>query len=80
MPNIHTTPRGVWAAKKLHLGAFNFTALSTGLSVGGAIAAIPSVDNGTSITFLKNSTGMAVAINTTGATWKYLSVTSVQAA
>jgi hypothetical protein len=79
MPNIQTTPRGVWAAKKLHLGTTNLTADSTGLVVGGTTAAIPgSIDNGNAIAFIKNSTGFCLAINVTSTTWAYLSTTSVQ--
>ena len=43
-------------------------------------AGIPSsVDRGAALHISSNSTGVALALNTTGTTWKYFSVTSVQA-
>lgn len=68
-------------------------ALSSGISLSGlqgldgnstAIihanpeSAIPTTDNGAAWTVISNSTGVALAVNTTGTTWKYLNVTSVQ--
>lgn len=42
-------------------------------------SALPgNVDGGVALTFVENSTGVAVAVNTTGTTWKYLNVTTAQ--
>lgn len=78
MPNIHTTPRGVWACKKLHIGKQNFTSNSTGLVVGSTQSALPTTDGGANFGWLLNSTGFCATINSTGTTWKYLLTTSVQ--
>jgi len=53
------------------------TANSTAF-IGTAEAAIPTTDNGAAFTLVSNSTGVALAVNTTGTTWKYLNVTSTQ--
>lgn len=57
--------------------------LNVGSSVGAGrvlppVATLPSTDKGISIQFISNSTGVALAVNTTGTTWKYLNVTSIQ--
>ena len=41
-------------------------------------SSIPTTDEGVAFTLVSNSTGVAMAVNTTGTTWKYLNVTSVQ--
>lgn len=43
-----------------------------------AEAALPTTDNGIAMSFVSNSTGVAVVVNSTGTTWKYLNVTTVQ--
>ena len=53
------------------------TANSTGFILT-AVAAKPTADNGAAFTMISNSTGVALAINSTGGTWKYLLTTSVQ--
>ena len=50
---------------------------STGITLT-AIATKPATDNGACFTIISNSTGVCLAINSTGATWKYLLTTSVQ--
>ena len=54
------------------------TGNSTAIVHGNPESALPSTDNGAAWTIISNSTGVAVAVNTTGTTWKYLNVTSVQ--
>jgi len=55
------------------------TADSTGIVHGNAVSALPgSVDGGIQWTLVSNSTGVAFAVNTTGTTWKYLNVTTLQ--
>ncbi len=58
--------------------AQTLTGNSTGIVHGDPEAALPSTDEGAAWTIISNSTGVALAINTTGTTWKYLNVTSVQ--
>ena len=55
------------------------TADSTGIVHANPVAALPgAIDGGVQWTLVSNSTGVAMAINTTGTTWKYLNVTSLQ--
>lgn len=62
------------------------TASETGVQIaGGSIVfmdpgeAIPgNVDRGGAITIMSNSTGVALCLNTTGTTWRYIEVTSRQ--
>ena len=58
--------------------ARTLTANSTGF-VATAESAIPSTDEGAAFTLVSDSTGVALAINATGTTWKYLATTSVRA-
>lgn len=59
--------------------AQTITGNSTGLVFGNPASALPgNVDNGVLIGLLSNSTGVALFINSTGTTHKYLNVTSVQ--
>lgn len=51
---------------------------STGIIFNNPEAALPETDNGAAITLISNSTGVALAVNSTGTTWKYLNVTSIQ--
>jgi hypothetical protein len=52
---------------------------STGIIHGNAPSALPgSVDGGNQWTLISNSTGVALAVNTSGTTWKYLNVTTLQ--
>ena len=53
------------------------TANSTGFILG-TVATKPATDNGAAFTLISNSTGVAMAVNSTGTTWKYLLTTSVQ--
>ena len=51
---------------------------TTGLMVE-PIAAIPTAkDAGACFAVVSNSSGVAIVVNTTGTTWKYLNVTSIQ--
>lgn len=59
-------------------GLQKLTGNSTGIVHGNPETAIPTTDNGAAWTVISNSTGVAIAVNTTGTTWKYLNVTSVQ--
>jgi len=73
MAHPQGTFRGLLAKNELNVGS----------SVGNGrilapVAAKPSTDKGIAIQFISNSTGVALAINTTGTTWKYLSATSIQ--
>lgn len=55
------------------------TANSTGIVFGNPVAALPGdVDGGVQLAMVSNSTGVALAVCTTGTTWYYLSTTSVQ--
>ena len=58
-------------------GARILRANSTGFVAATVETALPETDNGAAFTVISNSTGVALAINTTGTTWKYLSVTSI---
>lgn len=55
------------------------TGNTTGLVFANPMSALPgNVDNGVLIGLLSNSTGVALVINSTDTTHKYLQVTSVQ--
>lgn len=59
--------------------AQTLTADSTGIVFGNPASALPgSVDGGVQIAMISNSTGVALAVNSTGTTWKYLNVTTAQ--
>ena len=58
--------------------ARSLTANSTGFVAGTTESAIPTTDEGAAFTIGENSTGVFMAINSTGTTWKYLNTTSVQ--
>jgi len=59
--------------------AQTITANSTGLVFANPVSALPgSVDNGVLIGLVRNSTGVALFINSTGTTHVYLNVTSIQ--
>jgi hypothetical protein len=59
--------------------AQQLTADSTGIVHGNAVSALPgAVDGGNQWTLVSNSTGVSLAVNTTGTTWKYLNVTTLQ--
>lgn len=100
MAHPQSSFRGLWAKKRIDIGAneltANSTALilsagikvsnaqtmtgnSTGLVFGDPASALPgAVDNGVLIGVLSNSTGVALFVNSTGTTHKYLNVTSAQ--
>jgi hypothetical protein len=59
-------------------GARYITADSTGFILTSEAALPGSVDGGVQFTMISNSTGVAMAVNTTGTTWKYLNTTSAQ--
>lgn len=60
-------------------GKMSLTANSTGIVFGDYESALPgNVDNGVLLGVISNSTGVAVFINTTGTTHKYLEVTTRQ--
>jgi hypothetical protein len=54
------------------------TADSTGFVLTAESALPGSVDGGVQFTMISNSTGVAMAVNSTGTTWKYLNVTTDQ--
>jgi len=58
--------------------AQTLTGNSTAIIHGAPESAIPTTDNGVAWTMVSNSTGVAVVVNTTGTTWKYLNVTTLQ--
>lgn len=58
-------------------GKMSLTANSTGIKFGDYEAALPgAVDNGILFGIISNSTGVALFINSTGTTHKYLAVTT----
>jgi len=57
---------------------FTTDATRKGLIFGAPLAAKPTTDGGAQFSMVSNSTGVALVVNTTGTTWKYLNVTSVQ--
>ena len=59
-------------------GARYITADSTGFILTAESALPGNVDGGNQITLISNSTGVALAVNSTGTTWKYLNVTTAQ--
>lgn len=59
-------------------GARYITADSTGFVVTAESSLPGNVDGGNQFTLISNSTGVALAVNTSGTTWKYLNVTSIQ--
>lgn len=59
-------------------GVQGLTGNSTAIVHANPEATLPTTDNGAAWTIISNSTGVALAINTTGTTWHYLSTTSVQ--
>jgi hypothetical protein len=61
----------------LSAGKRYIRANSTGLVVE-PIATKPATDCGACFTLIQNSTGVCLAVNSTGTTWKYLLTTSVQ--
>jgi hypothetical protein len=54
------------------------TADSTGFILTAEASLPGSVDGGNQFTLISNSTGVALAVNSTGTTWKYLNVTTDQ--
>lgn len=46
--------------------------------VQNPLTAKPTADRGVAFTLISNSTGVAMCVNTTGTTWKYLNVTAIQ--
>ena len=78
MGRPQNSPRGMFAKSRVDIGPRQLTANSTGFVVGTTESAIPTTDDGAAFTIISNSTGVAMAINSTGTTWKYLNVTSVQ--
>ena len=59
-------------------GARYITADSTGFVLTTESALPGNVDGGNQFTMISNSTGVCLAINSTGTTWKYLNVTTAQ--
>jgi len=78
MAHPQSTPRGMVAHKRVDIGTRKMTGNSTAYILDSE-SSLPSTDQGVAFTMISNSTGVAMAVNTTGTTWKYLSVTSVQA-
>lgn len=64
--------------KQVQVGASRYINANSTAFIVTAETAIPSTDQGAAFTLISNSTGVALAVNTTGTTWKYLNVTSVQ--
>ncbi len=58
--------------------ARSITADSTGFVLTAESALPGNVDGGNQFTLVSNSTGVALAVNSTGTTWKYLNVTTAQ--
>ena len=54
------------------------TADTTGFVLTAESALPGNVDGGIQFTAISNSTGVALAVNSTGTTWKYLNVTTAQ--
>ena len=54
------------------------TADSTGFVLTTESSLPGNVDGGAMFTMISNSTGVCLAVNSTGTTWKYLSTTSLQ--
>lgn len=80
MAHPQNSPRGLTSHKRLDIGDVQITANGTvkGLTLNGTAALPGNVDGGVTFTLVTNSTGVALGVNTTGTTWKYLNVTSVQ--
>lgn len=82
MSRPQNSPRGLFSKQqvetdKIVIGPRTIQANSTGF-IFQAQAAKPTTRTAAKVTLLTNSTGQnAVLVNTTGTTWKYLSVTSV---
>jgi len=56
------------------------TANSTAYTLTAESVLPGNVDGGVAFTIVSNSTGVAMAVNTSGTTWKYLNVTTKQPA
>jgi hypothetical protein len=54
------------------------TADSTGFVLTSEAALPGDVDGGVQFTMISNSTGVCMAVNSTGTTWKYLNTTDAQ--
>lgn len=91
MAHPQNSPRGLFAKRQVRLGdssgnTLDLTNDANGLIVSGAqfksdsaASALPgNVDAGAAFRLISNSTGVALGVNTTGTTWKYLNVTSAQ--
>lgn len=94
MARGQNSPRGLFVKNAINVGAQGLTANATHLILTGGIKLNAAangaiVANTTGVTFagtitaarfqlVDNSTGATVRINTTGTTWKFLNVTSVQ--
>lgn len=80
MGHPQNSARGLFAKLRLAIGAQELTYNSTsqGLTFSNPVSAKPSTDQGATFTVGSNSTGVFMALNSTGTTWKYLSLTSVQ--
>lgn len=62
----------------LGTGANSITSPSVGVLTLSSTGKAPTTDKGKAIACLFNSTGVALMLNTTGTTWKYLLTTSEQ--
>ena len=79
MAHPQSSFRGLWAKNRIDLKQQQLTGNSTGIVWSGGPSSLPgNVDNGKLIGVISNSTGVALFINTTGTTHKYLNVTSAQ--
>lgn len=80
MAHPQNSPRGLFTKNGVAIGGQTLTYNTTtnGLTFSNPVSAKPSTDQGNTISLVKNSTGVALVVNTTGTTWKYLNVTSKQ--
>ena len=64
------SPRGLFAKNAIQT--------DSGMTFTSPLSALPTSSTENAFRFIKNSTGVrALAINTTGTTWKYFNLTSV---
>lgn len=69
---------GVIFPDQIQINAARYINANSTAFIVTAEATLPTTDNGAAFTIISNSTGVAIAVNSTGTTWKYLNVTSVQ--
>lgn len=78
MAHPQNSPRGTFAKSTVYVGQTALTSPVAGVLAATGLSTIPSADRGIAFGLVSNSTGVALVVNSTGTTWKYLNTTSIQ--